>query len=525
MDDDHNGFVPVTHTQNRSFKISIDPEQMSASITIDPSCNYDKITKAEIVQVLKDCRVVHTEQDEDRIGRLIRRIRKCDVPKGEFVIVKADPPVHGQDGRIINLVAPKAIANEGILRADHYNRNELQLVNKGTKVLQLIHPTRARDGRSVFGDKVPARRGSTVKLILGPNVAASEDEQWAYATAPGRFTYTDGVASVEPDLHIKTNVSFQTSNVNDFEGDVVIRKDVFDLFEVTGKGNVEIIGSVEGARIDAGGSVKVARGILGKHKGYVSATENISCSFASSARLGAGGNVSIAKYAHNCTIEAGSKLLMPNGALSGGDSSCRQGAVVASLGSKSQTRTVVRIGIEQNLSSSLLALQEKLATFQKERIDLLKRLNVYAQKIPNLDRTEKADATKIGGRVKELEVLIKEKRPELEELTSCENSSSLAALEVRDHIYPGVEVCFAGAKTRFTQDLRGPVRIQLRCTSDRIQITVRNTVTGAEMVLPTEHYTPQAKSHDKADTAATRDSRADHYCTRTDLLHRYLHPK
>ncbi len=460
---------------------------MTVSVAIAPGAHHGAITRQEIMRVLKEHRVACGPLDQQRIESLIRGLRRGDVPMNDVVIVKGIPPVHGQDGRIVDLVAPPRLSNDDEERADYYQVNRLRIVNKDTPVLEIIPPTPHRPGTNVLGREVPARIGTTARVILGHNVALSDDRRFVYATRGGRFEFSHGVASVEPDVTVGANISFRTGNV-DFEGDVVIDKDVFDRFEVKTQRSVVIRGAVEGARIDADEDVTVKGAILGRRKGHVTAGGYIVCTFATGARLEAGTHVSISKYCFDSTIRCAGTLMMPEAVFSGGEASCRGGAVVATLGSATHSKTTVRVGIDESLPGVLSDLNHKIEDAGRLLAEAEKEFNPYAGVLADLRGVERENAARILKRIKELEARIADRRGEVDRILAERRETARAAIEVRKRIHAGVELYFDGAKTRFKADLAGPVRIELRREPDGVDVVAVDPETNAETVLPTEPY-------------------------------------
>ncbi len=331
---------------DRGFATSIDPHNMTVRLVLRNAAAAQKICKGDLISTLEKQSIVCTPEDEERIGRVIRRLRCGNVPAEGLLLVKGIPPVHGVDGRVIDLVAANSLLPGEKGGVNHYEANVLRVVKSGTPLLEIAPPTPHKLGRDVFGYDVKARVGLMTSVVLGPNVALSEDRRTVYAKMGGQFSYKNGVAGIEPDLRVQTNVSFRTSNI-EFEGEIVVDKDVFDRFQIRTQQSVLIKGAVEGATITAGGDVTVKGGILGKGKGCIIAKRDISCHFANKAHLTAEGNISILKYCFDSELQCAAKLLMPKGVLCGGETSCQQGAVIGTLGNKANSRTVVRIGDDE----------------------------------------------------------------------------------------------------------------------------------------------------------------------------------
>ena len=74
--------------------------------------------------------------------------------------------------------------------------------------------------------------------------------------------------NVFPVYEVNGDVDYNTGNI-DFVGTIVIRGNVRSGFKVKADGDIRIIGSVEGAELEAAGSIEISAGIIGQNKGLL----------------------------------------------------------------------------------------------------------------------------------------------------------------------------------------------------------------------------------------------------------------
>lgn len=441
------------------FSITIAPDKMSVLLTVRPA-GADEITGPEIAAAFEAESIVCDEADDERIGRLIQALRTGNVPEGPVVIVKGVPPVHGTDGSVVDLVAANALSVDEQGNVSHYDRNVLGMVKKGEAILRIVPPTPHKDGRDVLGHTVSATPGKWPDITLGPNVLKSQDGLTLSATEAGQYHYKNRSVRVDPQLTVRSDVSFRSGNI-DFEGDIVVDKDVVTGFELVTPKNVLINGAVEGATIEAGKSVTVRTGILGQHKGRVVAGDQISCRFANGCRLEAGGDISIAKYCFDSEIRCGGKFLIPQGVVAGGEITCGGGSVVGTLGSNGQKRTVIRVRSGDGRAQAVADMEARIIRAREQLQEHSEAFRPFQGRLKSIRGSAREAALRIAGQIKDLTSEIEQRQAEIRELLAVEPDSTPLTLEVRKKIFSSVEIILDTARTIFHKDMDGPVRIEI----------------------------------------------------------------
>ena len=103
----------------------------------------------------------------------------------------------------------------------------------------------------VFGQPVRGRRGTMPPVPQGRNIVYSEDRDRLLAACEGNLTFRSGRFHVENVFTVSGNVDNSVGNIN-FTGSVVIHGDVLEGYSVKAKGDITVMGIVEGARLSAG---------------------------------------------------------------------------------------------------------------------------------------------------------------------------------------------------------------------------------------------------------------------------------
>src|SRR5690606_11485656 len=112
-----------------------------------------------------------------------------------------------------------------------------------------------------------------------------------------------GKINVFPVYEVNGDVDYKVGNI-DFNGTVVVRGSVLPGFRIRSNGDIRIIGTVEGAFLEAGGSIEVTEGVVGQNKGKLYAGRNVKCSFVQDAMITAGEDVLVAQSIMHSHIKA-----------------------------------------------------------------------------------------------------------------------------------------------------------------------------------------------------------------------------
>lgn len=240
-------------------------------------------------------------------------------------IASGTPMIHGENGSIIEKFKRKvdktfAVNERGDV--DYRVQNYIQTIHTGDVICESVPPTMGKDGMDVLGAVIPAKNGEPAKLLAGQNTGLNEDKTQIIAMMDGHLQYESGKFQVKPLFYVSGDVDYTVGNI-DFLGDVHISGDVREDFIVHATGTVTVDGLVEGAVIEAGKDIFIAKGILGDEKAVIKA----------------GGNVQT-EYIENCIIYAGDTV--------------RAGSIISSC-INSDNQIIARVGRGTVIGGRLIA--------------------------------------------------------------------------------------------------------------------------------------------------------------------------
>lgn len=266
--------------------IHVAQKRMAAwAFVFPPSGNGKPLRRAQVYMAMHEYSVC-AGVDQDAVDYLIN-----EQPYFKLIpIAYGTPMIPGIDGSIeekFKRKVDKTFAVDERGDVDYRVQNYIQAIHAGDVICKSTPPTMGTDGVDVLGTTIPAKNGEPAKLLAGQNTALNEDKTQIIATMDGHIQYESGKFQVKPLFYVSGDVDFNVGNI-DFLGDVHISGDVREDFVVHATGTVTVDGLVEGAVIEAGNDVFIAKGILGDEKAVIKA----------------GGNVQT-EYIENCIIYAG----------------------------------------------------------------------------------------------------------------------------------------------------------------------------------------------------------------------------
>ena len=377
------------------------------------------------------------------------------------------PPIPGVDGSIeypyLESVetesGPKELEDG---RVDFYNLTAIPNVVKG-QLLARKHPaTAGTPGRAVTGEPIAPKAGKEAILKPGKNVVINQERTMIYAAIDGQVSFTDNdKVNVFPLFEVNGDVDFGVGNI-DFVGTVVIRGNVLNGFRVKASGDIRVTGSVEGAELEAGGSIEIKNGIVAQDKGSIVAGQNVRTSFIQNANVTAGNQVIVSQSIMFSTVRAGKQIICngPKGIIIGGLLQAGEKIAARVFGNASATPTVLEVGVKPELRQELANIQKELHQVHEnlrktdQGLSVINQILQVTGDLPAEKRVMQVKLTNtrlvLEKEAKNLETRKKEVEKELE-------GDGPAAIEVYHTMYPGIKLTF-GKYVHFVKHEYGRTR-------------------------------------------------------------------
>ena len=356
-------------------------------------------------------------------------------------IAEGTAPVPGVPSRFelgVDLDRRAGSLNLESLQIDYRERGGVCNVNAGQLLGYKISGVPGQPGIGVDGKPVPPPGLDESKAKLGPGVVAGEaqeDRTELTAEIDGILRrLPGGELAVLEELEVDGDVDMSSGNL-DVNGSLVIHGSVRAGFRVTARRHITVDVSIEGARVEAGGSVDVGRGILGSGEGEVIAGGSVRFTFGQNAIIRCRGDA-VLETDTRSRIEAGGKLVAREGGghLIGGFYWAAKGITVRDLGSPQGVSTVVMVGSDP-------VLIRELARVRKELANLRARTSKGPERADLALDPERAKDVRAAMRLRlelgQAEAQLQQREIQLEAALQLEE---LPTVRVDGNVYPGVEI-------------------------------------------------------------------------------------
>lgn len=448
-----------------AMTVIVDPDMMSAYVTIVPGEGGTSVTSDEVVQALTGAGVI--------TGILHDEIEKA-VHEGEVIkrmVAAGRPPQPGEDSQFISLIpemrerCPLA-DEEG--NVDYRNIGGIISVKPGDPLLRRTSPTKGVPGENLQGALLPASDG--IDIAFAPNLSgtapAPDDSDLLLAAISGLPVLIDRGIIVEPVLKVKT-VDLSSGNLH-FTGAIDISGDVKAGMEVTATGDIIIGGVVESAKVEAGGNIEIKGGIIGQKEvrndrgelntdiAHVRAQGSISAQFAEHALIHAGQDVMIREVAMKSDITAGNSITvgekgMRKGHIIGGV--CRAATLVHAIiaGSPANVPTRIEVGVDPAINEKLSAVKQQLADKEKRQEEIDKTLTYIRENANKVDPGMAALKEKVHSLLQSEIAELNRQKKRLQKRLELVNN---AKVEVDSSVYFGVQIMVGDKMLTIEDDLQ-----------------------------------------------------------------------
>jgi len=448
--------------------IDVSADKMTVTCRLyAPSEGGERISEKEILGDL-NAKGVKAGIKQDVIKELMEHPRYCE----DIVIAQGLEPEDSVDGYVEYLFNTDRNQRPTLLEdgsVDFFHLNLLQPCGKGQE-LAILHPAyRGEDGTGVDGSLVKSREPKQASFKYGNNIHVSPDGKKLISEIDGNVALVTGTVFVNSSMEFD-EVGPSTGNI-EFDGNVTIKGNVGTNFEIHVKGDVIVNGVIEGAIIEAGGNIIVARGVNGMGRAKLMAGGSVIAKYLENVEVSAGGYVSSEAIMHS-TVSAGGDVIVDGrkGMISGGKVTAGGQVEAKALGSEMANATIIEVGMSPQIKREIMELRNQLTEKQKTLSSIVPVLNNMAMKIKSgaqLTAEQRTYVGKLMAAQKATNEEVERITDRLNELESNFNVDMPSEVRVKGVVYPGVKICISdvsmqvktAAKYCKFVKLRGDVKI------------------------------------------------------------------
>jgi uncharacterized protein (DUF342 family) len=458
------------------INVTVANDKLTATIHFT-NCDEDfKCTKAQLEAVLKTNFIIYGVH-QDVLSKIANNPREYILSK--TIIATGDTPIEGESGYINYLYELKRNGKKPMEledgTVDYKEVSNINNVRKGELIAERILAKEGINGKAVTGEVLFAKAGKDERFKIGKNVVMDADKVFLFAAIDGMVTATDrDKINVFPIFEVNGDVDYNTGNI-DFVGTIVIRGNVRTGFKVKADGDIRIIGSVEGAELDAAGSIEISAGIIGQNKGLVKAAKNVKTAFIQDGIVEAGEDVLVSQSIMHSTIRAGKDVICQGvkGLIVGGMIQAGEKVAARTVGNSMATNTVIEVGVLPELRNEMLQLRARL----KVHMETLEKTDKALNMLDQMAATGLLSPEKVAMKIK----LANSKKQTIDEQNQCKErileieksleDTEKARVEVASMMYGGTKIVIG----RYTKFIKDPIsRVYFRLLDgDIVMMTIR----------------------------------------------------
>lgn len=441
-------------------------DAMSATITIPEDIDRSLVTPEHLARLAMERNIAVDEPSLARLREIVASYLANPRDLTE-TFAHGTRPVHGENARIEWLPgfdpteAPEeeAACERGPI--DFYNAVSYIRVGEGEHLGTLIPPTDGVDGRTATGKVLAAKRGRGPNPALDDKTIEVDAEGRILSRLVGVLQVLRGTVRVANLLDIPEYVDFSTGNI-DTKGSVVIGRGVRDRFTVIAAEDVTVEGLVEGATIQCGGNLTLKRGMASRENAVLDIGKNAEVGFLNNVRGIVRGTLAVHREMMNCELEVNRDILAERASIIGGRITVAGSVVVDTLGSPSETRTTLVVGIIPRL----FADRERLANEIKQHDDLIARwtneFDLITRGFRSPSDEQKAHLAKLSSRIEERTAVRSVCAEELGAIEGTVKEACRVDVSVKSTLHPQVALVIGGRTLVFYDPVVGPLNIHQR---------------------------------------------------------------
>ena len=456
----------MTEQQAENATIVLDAKNLAARVVIPKGCDPHALSLQLLLSLARERGVELTPTAEKGLAAVVARFKLSPEPVDQ-VFLQATPPINGEAGYIewrpgFNPDSPGEPAHTTVSDepVDYYAHQSFVRVRREDHVATIHEPTPGVDGRDVTGRTIPATPGKALTITIESSLSKLADGR-VIGQLDGLLTYQGKKLRVDPVLEIQGTVDFSTGNI-DFDGDVVIRRDIRDKFVVKATQNVTIEGLIDASHIHCGGNLSARRGVAGRGEGTLHVQGDAHVGYLDAVTGHVDGTLHFAKEMMHCTISVGADLVSDVGRIIGGRVTVAGNVRIAELGSESEAPTALRLTAVPDDNSPAGKAAHEIAALQRQIAGWQKELDTLQAHGGALTPTAAERMTELTFEISDAESRVTTLTNQHPALTAAtERVGCDSTVDILKQVHGRVDLTIGTHTVRFAEAVKGPIRIWL----------------------------------------------------------------
>lgn len=441
------------------IRLRITKDRMHVFLECDASSHDPKSLAQAILTRLARLNLAKPPGEEKLLEILREAMSRSPVLDGTCV-ASGIPPRQPIDGRIVwsaDFFNPGFEVDEDSGRINFRRRLGNRNVAEGQLLATLMEPVKGTNGIDLLGNVVRVRQPRRSRIRVGEHVEADSEGLNFFATVTGRIRWHRDLLSVDEVYEINGDLGLETGDVS-HHGAVLVHGDILQGSRLEAIGDVEVLGTIEGAHVQTGGALHVHGGITGNDHTRIVAAGGVRARFILDAHIQAGGDITVENEVIHARISTRGALYVPAGRLVGGEINALGGVDAGQIGSPASVPTTVIAGEDHSLEGQIAILKNKLrlATENVEKVN--STLAPLRGKIASLPEKSKDALRALLGNLPAMEAAVEELKAEIAEVTEQSHAQTRDVILVRTRLYPEVRLRIHGEMLHVREEVHGPVR-------------------------------------------------------------------
>lgn len=370
--------IPVNLDGSAEVKISDD--SMYVYLDVYPSVGENPIPSLEDILTKINNLGVTVKIEKELISQKLQEVENEKIKVLNVCVAKGKLPVNGTNGRIENRTNKKEQL-ENLDFGEFHRVNPVISVKDGDTIAIIHPPTEGEAGFNVFGKEVLPVPGKEFLVKLGQNTKYSEENNnHIIAKIDGFLNFTDSSISITDTFTVRGDIDFKSGNIIS-KGSLKVLGNVNNEFTLKLTKDIEIGGYVGDATIESGQNIKIRGGFLGKGKGIIKAEGDIEIKFVENQTVYSRGSLILGKEALNAQLYVKNKIYTKGtkAVIVGGHAIAGDSVEVYSLGSSSESETIIEVGFDYRKRNSILNNKEAQIKLRQNLEEVDKKILEFAQ--------------------------------------------------------------------------------------------------------------------------------------------------